>query len=136
MPSGAVGSFDSARGGHGGDAVRSTDGGHHWSDRRTLAELPKVSPPTTVWGDGVPLIDRDKVFHYFVLRWDQTDKKAPMAKLALWHLKSASPYDKWTEPKLWFDGYIGALLSAMEMPNGTLVSPFAYMTDRHYSKAR
>ncbi|MEX2285619.1 MAG: sialidase family protein, partial [Planctomycetaceae bacterium] len=115
-------------------AVESSDGGRTWGERRTLVELPRVTPPTTSWGDGVPLVDRNGVLHYFVLRWDQTDKKAPFPKLALWHLKSPAPYEKWTEPKLWFDGYIGALLSAVEMPNGTLVSPFAYMTDRHYSK--
>src|SRR3990170_2996939 len=34
--------------------VESTDGGQTWRDRRTLVELPKVEPPTTVWGDGVP----------------------------------------------------------------------------------
>jgi len=115
-------------------AIESNDGGQSWGERRTLVELPKVSPPTTVWGDGVPLIDAKKTFHYFVLRWDQSGKSASRPKLALWHLKSDPPYDTWTEPKLWFDGYIGALLSAIEMPNGTLVAPFAYMTDRHYSQ--
>ncbi len=137
MPSGAVWGVSIqalAEGRLAVTAVESADGGRTWSDRRTLVELPKVEPPTTVWGDGVPLIDSRKTFHYFILKWDQSDKKAPIAKLNLWHLKADPPYEKWSEPKLWFDGYIGALLSAVEMPNGTIVSPFAYMTDRHYSK--
>ena len=115
-------------------AVESSDGGATWSDRRTLVELPKVTPPTTAWSDGVPLIDKDQTFHYFVLRWDQSNKQASRPTLALWHLKAAPPYDTWTEPKLLFDGYIGALLSAVHTKSGTILSPFAYMTDRSYSQ--
>lgn len=136
MPSGAVWGVSVqalAEGRLAVTAIESTDGGHTWSERRTLAELPKVNPPTTSWGDGVPLIDRRQTMHYFVLRWDASDEKARIKKLALWHLKADPPYDKWTEPKLWFDGYIGALLSAIEMPNGTILSPFAFMTERTYA---
>jgi hypothetical protein len=97
-------------------------------------ELPKTNPPQTNWVDVVPLVTRSGTLHGFILKWDQTDTKAPFPKLALWHLKAEPPYETWTEPQLLYDGYIGALLSAVELENGTIVVPFAYMTDRHYSK--
>jgi hypothetical protein len=117
-------------------AVVSTDNGRTWGARRTLVELPKVTPPKVSWADAVPFVDRDAVLHFFLLKWDQTKSRAPIpAELSLWHVKAALPYQQWTEPKRWFDGYIGALLSAVQMPSGTIVVPFAFMTDRSYSKA-
>jgi hypothetical protein len=116
-------------------AVASTDNGRTWGPRRTLVELPRVKPPETVWGDVVPLVDRKTGdFHAFILKWDQTDKKRPFPKLGLWHLQSAPPYERWTEPAQLFDGYIGGLLSAVQHSSGTIISPFAYMTTHSYSE--
>lgn len=116
-------------------AVESKDNGHTWAQRRTLVELPKVTPPKVSWADAVPFLDRNRVLHFFILKWDQTKAKGPIpAELSLWHVKASPPYDRWTEPKRWFNGYIGALLSTVQMANGTIVVPFAFMTDRHYSK--
>ncbi len=81
------------------------------------------------------LVDRQTgALHAFLLKWDQTDKKAPFPKLGLWHLQAPPPFDRWTEPRQIFDGYIGALLSAVQLADGTLVVPFAYMTTRSYSQ--
>ncbi|MBX9791850.1 MAG: glycoside hydrolase [Pirellulales bacterium] len=116
-------------------AVESADSGHTWGPRRVLVELPEIATPATNWGDAVPLVERSGQLHAFLLRWDASDKQAPFPKLALWHLQAAPPYDKWTEPRLLFDGYIGALLSAVQLKSGTIVAPFAYMTTRHYSQS-
>ena len=116
-------------------AVESSDNGRTWGDRRVLAELPEIATPTTNWGDAVPLVEESGQLHAFLLRWDASDAKAPFPKLALWHLQAAPPYDQWTEPKLLFDGYIGALLSAVQMSGGTIVAPFAFMTDRNYGQS-
>ncbi len=115
-------------------ACESSDSGRTWGDRRVLVELPKISTPTTNWGDVVPLVDRSSTLHAFLLRWDATDTKAKFPKLALWHLRASPPYEAWTEPRMLYDGYIGALLSAVQLESGTIVAPFAFMTDRHYSQ--
>jgi hypothetical protein len=116
-------------------ALVSKDNGKTWGDRRTLTELPRVHPPQTVWGDVVACVDRaTNELHAFLLKWDQTDAKAPFPKLGLWYTKSPSPYQKWTEPKQLFDGYIGGLLSSVVRHDGTIVVPFAYMTPRSYSQ--
>ena len=116
-------------------AVESSDNGQTWGERRVLVELPEISTPTTNWGDAVPLVEKSGRLHAFLLRWDASDTKAPFPKLALWHLQAAPPYDQWTEPTMLFDGYIGALLSAVQMSGGTIVAPFAYMTDRNYGQS-
>ena len=115
-------------------AVESADLGRTWGDRRVLVEQPKVSPAQISWGDVVPLLDSKGALHAFILKWDQTKPNAPFPTLAFWHLSSGHPFDRWTEPKLIFDGYIGALLSVVQLKNGTIVAPLAYMTDRHCSK--
>lgn len=116
-------------------AVESSDNGRTWGERRVLVELPEIATPKTNWGDAVPLLERSGQLHAFLLRWDSSDSKAPFPKLALWHLQAAPPYDQWTEPKLLFDGYIGALLSAVQITDGTIVAPFAFMTNRSYGQA-
>ncbi|HET6325590.1 MAG TPA: sialidase family protein, partial [Planctomycetaceae bacterium] len=116
-------------------ALISKDNGRTWGDRRTLTELPRVHPPETVWGDVVACVDpATSELHAFLLKWDQTNAKAPFPKLGLWHTKSGPPYKAWNEPTQLFDGYIGGLLSSVVRRDGTIIAPFAYMTPRTYSQ--
>lgn len=111
----------------------SADHGRNWGESRIVYELPKTGGDDP-WADLAPLCASDRALHVFMLKWENKGKRFPERKLGAWHIMSGPPYDTWTEPKQVFDGYIGALMSTAQLANGTIILPFAYLTDRSWRK--
>lgn len=102
--------------------LSSPDGGRTWSEPEVLIELPE-----NMWGGPQPLITRDGEIHLFPLRLHGDGRRPAVDRfLDVWHVRSLGGGTRWSKPQPIFQGYVGAIVSALELDSGRLIVPFGY----------
>ncbi len=121
------------------ERIVSTDDGFTWDDAPGALDLPDVGG---LWGGVEALADYKYDFHVFLMN----DRGSgvfgePLAGeglahtgpyrgkyLDVWHAKSPRGGEEWEPPKRIWEGFTGALNSAIQLRNGRIVLPFARAT--------
>lgn len=101
--------------------VESTDEGRTWSQPKVSCTLPGEG-----YGGAAALIDRHgelQMFFTRVRREGEGNVPAVNRFIEIWHFRSTDKQTKWTQPVRIFEGYTGAISSAIQMANGRIVMP-------------
>lgn len=126
-------------------AMRSSrDQGRTWSDPVDFMEL---DDSESNWAYGESLLDDQGEIHFFVLNdrgtgplgrvvgeGDKNRSQVFGMKIDIWHAHTTAGRTRWTAPRLIWEGYTGALNSAVRTTSGRLVLPFSYITGRNWFK--
>ena len=124
-------------------AQQSKDIGATWTERQTLLRLDK---DTGIWNLPLAFAGRDGGVHLFFLNDGRTpaviadEATRPRTghlwdrHLDIWHTKSAGDLNQWTPPAKIWDGYTGALNSAIQMKSGRILLRFSLVTRRRWAK--
>ncbi len=101
--------------------VTSPDEGRTWREPEVLFTLPEGR-----WMGPLPLITRAGETHLFLLHLHGEGRRPGVDRmLDVCHVRSL-PDGGWSEPQLIFAGYVGAIVSALELDSGRLIVPFGY----------
>lgn len=100
--------------------MRSQDLGRTWSQPEALRDLDGGG-----WGGAHPLLDRRGEVQLFLMRRRGEGVKIGVDRfIDIWHTRSEGGQRRWLEPQRVFEGYVGAVLSALQMSGGRMILPF------------
>ncbi|MGC9316443.1 MAG: sialidase family protein [Armatimonadota bacterium] len=115
----------------------SSDHGLTWSEPQSLVELPAEGGACSV---AEALIDRDGEVHLFLLKWAEVGDATPEEtgadtvgnlegyhgrRLDIWHSRSSDGRSRWSQPRMIWMGYTGALNSVIQLDSGRILLPFS-----------
>jgi len=122
------------------EARASRDYGKTWDEPETLFSLP-TEPGR--WGGWEVLVDREGELHLFLMNdrgtrvfadpFDEGQVDRPgiqERRLDVWHCKTENGGEIWQAPKRIWKGYTGSINSVIQMREGRIVLPFAFLTPR------
>lgn len=116
-PDGRLVLFTTRQAVSGTELLRSTSAdGIHWSD-------PVLVRGAADWQMGAPLVTQDGEIHFFITKLRTEGERR---FIDVWHARSFDGRRRWSEPKRMFEGYVGALMGAVELRSGRILVPFAY----------
>lgn len=133
------------RAGAGGPEIMarySTDNGASWGEPNLLLTLPKADAN---WGLGEVLVDRNEEFHlFFMITGNNTpasakgEQERPLigelvgSRIDIGYVRSSNHGTTWTNPRVLWIGYTGALNSVIQTDTGSILLPFSYLTKRNW----
>jgi hypothetical protein len=120
LPDGSFRSFFVDRRGGRVVSVTSTDGGATWSEPRFELRLPNDR-----MGGGLALLDSEGETHLILTHVRGEGRPAVSRFIDLWHCRTTEEGRTWTEPKLIWEGYCGAVMDVKQLRSGRVVVPFA-----------
>ena len=122
------------------EARSSVDDGHTWGEPEVLFDLP-AEPGR--WGGWEVLVDQEGEVHLFLMNdrgtrvfanpFDEGQVERPGIQercLDVWHCKTECGRETWQAPKRIWKGYTGSINSVIQMREGRIVLPFAFLTPR------
>jgi hypothetical protein len=121
-------------------AIYSKDNGRTWSEPEVLLRLTKEYG--NWWCFAESFLDRDGELHLFLLNDAGGGLVAvgegervlagelTNTRLDIWHTRSKNGRKEFSQPKLVWKGYTGALNSVLQMSTGRIVLPFSWLTKR------
>jgi hypothetical protein len=101
-------------------SISSTDGGVTWSDEKTEFPLPGEA----YYAVQAVVDDQGEVQLAFHIR-EQGERGYRGRHYNLWHTKTLDGRSRWTEPKQFFDGYVGSMRGMIQTRGGRLLLPVA-----------
>jgi hypothetical protein len=122
-------------------AKHSTDNGVTWSKAAPLFPVP-TKPGT--WSISEALVDHDDELHTFFMIVESGvqasggEGERPLigellnARIDIGYIRSSNGRTQWSEPRVLWIGYTGALNSVIQMRSGRIVLPFSYLTARNW----
>lgn len=122
----------------------SRDHGRTWSDPVDFMEL---DDSDSNWAYGESVLDDRGEIHFFMLNdrgtgplgrvigeGDKNRSQVYGMKIDIWHTCTSDHGTKWGVPHRIWEGYTGALNSAIRTTSGRIVLPFSYITGRNWFK--
>jgi hypothetical protein len=115
-------------------ARTSNDGGHTWSELRTLFTLPEE---VGGFGYTLPFIGSKGELHLFLLcdansgavrpaREPKPKGLGPYGKLDIWHARTTDGRRTWQPPRRIWEGRAGDLQSVIQLRSGRILLPISY----------
>lgn len=100
-------------------SITSTDGGLTWGPRHTELELPgKAYHALQV------LLDTDGELHVVFHLFAKGNRGYRGRHYNLWHARTSGQRKTWSKPRQFFEGYVGALRSIVQLSSGRILVPF------------